>query len=514
MSTREAQDDWATQISPAVRAAMDRADILDEAIQALNEPGTPLPLEKVERALAGAPHDFRLWQVKGLIHREQEQRELAIPALRQAAELAPAEPLVIHGYARTLFEAGLPSVDAYGRALKLAPGDPDVVKGLAAALVAENRIADAIAGLEGVLRRSPLWTDGHVLLAELRWRSGERDGFARSFDDALKVHPNSQELRREQMEALLLARQFDEVLACIAEGRQCFGDHPLFIAFEAALRSETGAVDAADALFLALEEFSDSHSDIRLVRHLLRTSRPEKSLPIIDKWINSPEHHLFWPSASIAWRLTGDPRAEWLEGDGRLIGIYDIEAELPSLTELVGTLRSLHKSENHPLAQSVRGGTQTDGNLFHRIDPAITCIREAVRRTVAHHVAGLPALDLDHPLERGRPQRIAFSGAWSVRLFGGGNHTNHVHSRGWLSSALYVALPNTISANGDAGWLTIGEPDSSLALDLAPGRLVEPKVGRLVLFPSWTWHGTRPFCDGERLTIAFDVARAADSPVQ
>jgi predicted 2-oxoglutarate/Fe(II)-dependent dioxygenase YbiX len=35
--------------------------------------------------------------------------------------------------------------------------------------------------------------------------------------------------------------------------------------------------------------------------------------------------------------------------------------------------------------------------------------------------------------------------------------------------------------------------------------MVEPKVGRLVLFPSFLWHGTRPFPRGERMTIAFDT---------
>ena len=34
---------------------------------------------------------------------------------------------------------------------------------------------------------------------------------------------------------------------------------------------------------------------------------------------------------------------------------------------------------------------------------------------------------------------------------------------------------------------------------------IEPKPGRLVLFPSTMWHSTTPFTDGERLVIAFDV---------
>jgi hypothetical protein len=58
----------------------------------------------------------------------------------------------------------------------------------------------------------------------------------------------------------------------------------------------------------------------------------------------------------------------------------------------------------------------------------------------------------------------------------------------------------------DAGWLTLGEPDSLLGIDLAPWRKIEPKVGQLVLFPSTMWHGTVPFEHGERMTVAFDVA--------
>jgi hypothetical protein len=95
-----------------------------------------------------------------------------------------------------------------------------------------------------------------------------------------------------------------------------------------------------------------------------------------------------------------------------------------------------------------------------------------------------------------------------VRLTGSGFHVNHVHPAGWLSSAFYVALPEAAMGGEDhAGWLAIGEPQAELGLDLPPIRLVEPRPGRLVLFPSTMWHGTRPFGEGERLTVAFDIAR-------
>jgi hypothetical protein len=44
-------------------------------------------------------------------------------------------------------------------------------------------------------------------------------------------------------------------------------------------------------------------------------------------------------------------------------------------------------------------------------------------------------------------------------------------------------------------------------VDLPPFRTIEPKPGRLALFPSYMWHGTRPFAEGERMTVAFDVSR-------
>jgi hypothetical protein len=71
---------------------------------------------------------------------------------------------------------------------------------------------------------------------------------------------------------------------------------------------------------------------------------------------------------------------------------------------------------------------------------------------------------------------------------------------------LYISLPPHPAADPeDAGWLTLGEPPADLGIDLPPWRKIEPKVAHLVLFPSWMWHGTVPFSEGERLTVAFDV---------
>jgi hypothetical protein len=206
--------------------------------------------------------------------------------------------------------------------------------------------------------------------------------------------------------------------------------------------------------------------------------------------------------------MTSDPRSKWLEGDERLVWDGDLSADLPPLDRLANVLRSLHVAKGEYLDQSVRGGTQTDGPLFRRIEPEIRALRSAVTTAVERYVAQLPPADPKHPLlSRRRDRASRFAGSWSVRLRGGGYHANHVHPQGWISSALYVALPSTGShRDRHAGWLAMGEPPPGLPLGLSATRHVQPRPGKLVLFPSWMWHGTVPFRTGERLTVAFDVA--------
>ena len=464
-------------------------------------------LPEIERALL-ASQDYRLWHIHGLILRQLERREDALPSLRRAVELKPDAAKPAMALAQTTHEAGLPSVDEYGRALQLLPGDPNVVTGLAMAFVAAGETDTAISGLEKIVARSQTWSEGQLLLAQLRWMEGEREGFTRGFDEAIAQYPQALDLRREQIVALIHAEQWDEVLRVIAEGRAAIGEQLLFAVNEAVVHAERGETELADRLFEPLADSPDVSLQVRRVRHYLRSRRPEKAAEIIEPWLATPDALMFWPYASIAWREIDPARWQWLEGDDSFVGIYDIAERLPPLDQLAETLRALHKLSGQPLEQSLRGGSQTDGELFMHIDPVLVQLREAIRATVAEHVAKFPAPDPSHPLLGARrDEKIRFAGSWSVRLKAAGHHSNHVHPFGWISSALYVALPPDLG-QGEAGMLTLGEARSScFDVDIKPFRMVEPKPGRLVLFPSYMWHGTRPFGEGERLTVAFDVAR-------
>ena len=108
-------------------------------------------------------------------------------------------------------------------------------------------------------------------------------------------------------------------------------------------------------------------------------------------------------------------------------------------------------------------------------------------------------------LGRRATESYRFSGAWSVSLRPGGRHVDHLHPMGWISSAMHIVVPAAVD-RGREGWLTFGEPGLPTIPKLDAEYFVKPQAGRLVLFPSYMWHGTVPFGGEEpRLSVAFDV---------
>ena len=89
-----------------------------------------------------------------------------------------------------------------------------------------------------------------------------------------------------------------------------------------------------------------------------------------------------------------------------------------------------------------------------------------------------------------------------MRLTDGGFHVAHIHPRGVVSSACYLVVPRI---DADEGKLEVGGAPPELGLSLPALSSFAPRPGRMILFPSTLYHGTRPFRVGERLTAAFDV---------
>ncbi len=471
--------------------------VVDFAVDALDRLDEDAGLRAVEASLKTCPQEPRLWQVAGLLWRSKDELSHAAAAFDRASSLAPRDARIAHGRARCYLEAGRRAAALFSRAQALAPQDQSVTLGWAAAEVADRKTGAAIDLIERRLTADPLWVDGQAYLAKLRWLAGDSQDYARSLRSALDRFPENIELWRHYLAILMQGSHFEDILS-VVQSRDALA--PLFKSYRAAALDELGETDRAAEAFAQIDLTSDPGNAVYFVRHLLRVSRYRDAAALAESWAATPAADTFLPYLATAWRLLDDPRWAALEGNDSLVGVYDLGARL-DLVQLSETLHHLHNYATHPIDQSVRTGTQTDGYLFAREEPIIRALRAACAEAVAGHLRNLGSANAN-------ASDVRFSGAWSVKLAGGGHHTNHVHPGGMLSSAFYVALPPTTGqSQAQAGWLQLVQPPLELGLGLEPFRYVEPVPGKLVLFPSTMWHGTVPFDSGERLTVAFDVAK-------
>jgi tetratricopeptide (TPR) repeat protein len=483
--------------------ALDEDSVASLAERAL-ETGEEAQAIPIVRGAAERLRRPLLWQWTALLERSLEEHEAALQSFAEAARLAPNDLKIAHGRAHTAMEAGLDAVELFEHARSLAPRDGSVLLGLAAAQAAVGRGEDGARLLRRALEAAPMWIEGHQQLAQLLSTLGRADEVSQSLEQAIAMRPREPTLWAALLNLELRRERYELLHDRVAEARAAGAEMPELAIFEVICSAEHGSTAMPDLLFGPASRQFDEILDTWRVRHLLRVGQLAAALPILDRALSGPRSVELWPYAATVWRVIGDPRGEWLTGQPDLVQVTDLSAALPPLDRLAEHLRTLHRARGEYLDQSVRGGTQTDGPLFSRIDPLTRQVRAAVVTAVDNYLRKLPPLDPKHPLlGRRRDRPVRFSGSWSVRLRGGGKHSNHVHPQGWISSALYIALP--AQAAGEQGWFTIGDPDERLGLAIGPSRTIEPVPGRLVLFPSYLWHGTLPFAEGERLTIAFDV---------
>ena len=367
---------------------------------------------------------------------------------------------------------------------------------------------DSVPLFHDFLKLHPGMTAAHERLAEIRAQAGEGEAFAGSYVEALRERPRDKALRLSHSMSLARAGHPEKALETIDTARALFGDDRDFMLLEAFVAVHEGLTDRAGALLDRLDDLPDAQ--LARGQHRLQAGRPEEAGRVLEAAVRAnPANLMIWAVLAVAWRLTGNPRYGWLCEQRGLYSICDLGLGAAELSRLAEVLRTLHSARFHPVGQSLRGGTQTRGSLLTRSEPEIAALAAVLGEAVRRHVGALPPSDPHHPLLRHRNSNLAFGGSWSVRLADGGFHVAHVHPGGVMSSACYISLPQGLGDDSaQEGWLEIGRPPPELKVDLPPIATVEPKPGRLVLFPSYVFHGTRPFRAGERLTVAFDVAIA------
>jgi tetratricopeptide (TPR) repeat protein len=398
------------------------------------------------------------------------------------------------------------ALSAFDEALKRGMTAPETLGMRGHVLADLGRFDEAVNQYRMAVQAQPALVEIHETLARLLPQLGQSGAALESYRAALIRSPETGALWVSAMGAAKSFGDHEQLLEWARAAEMRFGGDTMITAFAANALSALGRDgEAMDEAVRAVTTEPDYAPGQTVLAHialkagdLARAESAALASVKLDPFDQSP-----WSLLTVIWRLMNDQRENWLADYERLV--MPVRLEDVDLAATREALTALHVTRAHPADQSLRGGTQTRGNLFDRRDPAILALRSAIERAMAGALSGLEPDD-HHPFYGRLTGRMRFQGSWSVRLASEGFHISHIHPQGWLSSACYIDLPPEVGGDSDAGALAFGIPDAALNLDLAPRRIIRPEPGMLVLFPSYFWHGTLPFdSESHRLTVAFDA---------
>jgi len=476
-------------------------------------------LEAYDRALALAPGSAKALNGKALTLQALDRLREAEETARAAVEAAPETRDGLNNLGNILRERGKEADGAgvFEKAAALYPEATHLKVALSGAYYNLGRFTDAEAALQSVLSSEPDNLEAHRTLASLLVTTGREGEVPAAYERALCERPNVVSLWHSYIDRLWYLERHDSALEVLDRAERACGPQPIFRLYRGRLVSSKGDPETAlTHLAFAPEDPPEIRRSIHIERaraHIRLGRFAAGARELEPAALAAPKDYTLLTHLEALWRLAGDARADWLLDYERFVqaieipvpqGYRDHEAFNADLAE---TLSALHVAKSHPVDQTLRHGTQTFGRLFQRTEPVIQKLKAAIEEALRTYIAGLEA-DPEHPFLRHAGQPWRFSGSWSIRLHDQGYHFSHYHPEGWISSAYYVALPDSVAdPQTREGRLHFGVPVVKPPSEVAPAKEIQPKIGTLALFPSYCWHGTVPFSATEpRLTAAFDVA--------
>jgi tetratricopeptide (TPR) repeat protein len=482
-------------------------------------------LEAAEKAFRAAlhiqPNSLLVKQSLGGVLNDLKRPKEGEAVLRQALAASPRDPrqaaALLHNLGMSLKQQKRhrEALDALDAALALAPDMPAADYNRANVLQSLGLPEQALESYRVAIARNPLDTLAHRDLNQLLYRLERSDQFLRSYDDAAALYPEIGELPLHkanflfQMEDYEGAREAYERAARLLSGNVTPHDGLALV------HARSGDFDAAireHEIVVAMEP-DNAHAWVNFAETLVRAGDAAKAASAAERAMAiAPDNQHALAMWGLALRAEGDAREEWLNDYERFVQVFELDppegyADMAAFNrELNAYLDRLHVDRRESIDQSLRGGTQTHDDIFGAGHELVERLRARIDEAVAAYIARMKEDDA-HPLLRRRNPAFRYAGSWSARLRDCGFHANHVHPKGWISSAYYIAVPDAAEdAAEKQGWLKFGEPAFDARFGEPVRRAVQPAPGRLVLFPSYMWHGTVAFRSAEdRTTIAFDA---------
>ncbi|HTB87316.1 MAG TPA: putative 2OG-Fe(II) oxygenase, partial [Steroidobacteraceae bacterium] len=444
----------------------------------------------------------------------------AVANYRRLAALAPDNHIAAHTLAIALNAANQAEEGerVVRQTLSRTPPTAALYHTHARSLITLERFDQAESALRECVSLEPRRAEAHDSLAQLVWmRTGNIREATHALDQALEKYQHDDALLATKAALLQGAGDARGAYACLAERASRPQSPPALL-----IRAGLAALEFEPVTALALaEQAMRAQPNNPTARKLLCAAylgvgNGAAALTECASLLQAtPDDQYLIAMQTTALRLLSDHRYEALCDYDKMVLSQVLEtppgwSDLGSfLKDVTSRLNALHNPHGHRLLyQSLRQGTETTQDLSRSQDPVIQALFYAFDAPIARYRDHIG--QGEDPLRRRNRGASRFNGSWSVRLHRAGYHTSHVHPRGWISSACYIQLPDSMTAGNTAeGILSFGSPGMITTPSLDAELSVRPELGQLVLFPSYFWHGTLPFhSEQPRLTVAFDVVPA------
>lgn len=457
------------------------------------------------------------WDILSCALRQQDKLEESVAAGDEAVRIDVGSASARHNRAISLNRLGRSeeALRDYDSLIARGVIAPALWLNRGAALMSLARAEEAEAAFAEGVQRWPFDLGLQNALASTRWMRGAGEAFTRDYEAAVASRPEAIPLVLGCADLERRAGFGAKAEALLRQGLATQPDQPALLNSLGVMLDELDRTAEGLPLLQRAVHIAPQISSMRanLAAALMRLGRGDEALREIAPARQAEPLNQEWICyETMALRQLGDPRYHELCDYDLMVQPFDLTPPPGYATiaafneELTESLNKLHVLETHPLDQSLRHGSQTTRSLLTVFDPVVQAYLRALDEPIRAYMSLMRAPN--HPWSGRKTGNYKLAGSWSVKLKATGFHINHLHPEGWISSAYYISLPKAVEdALGKQGWIKFGEPRWP-----TPGctveKVVQPQAGRCVLFPSYMWHGTIPFSEGERMTAPFDVLPA------
>ncbi|GAB2192054.1 hypothetical protein MAH1_36630 [Sessilibacter sp. MAH1] len=397
---------------------------------------------------------------------------------------------------------------SFSKCLEIDSSKPEPIYNLSTSLYELGDYESAQRLLEQIISSFPRYQLAHKSINEIYYQTNQLHLYGSTYQKFLYEIEFDEYFAIEYLKCLLKKNDLLEVRKSIDSFGGIQSKHLNILMAE--YYEKIGNANLSKSLYqsLTLEENSPSVT-LKYVEYLIRNEYLEDAEAIMRKYfdVSETDSQLALAYYSVIWKKTQAGNYNWLCDYNKFVkefSLFDFGYSTEDLSQLKVYLLSIHPNLREPSNQSVRGGSQIPGKLLNRNSKEIKKLRQSLEEILKNYMLSLPS-DSTHPFLRRNTGKCSIVGSWSIKLTPGGYHQSHIHSDGWLSSAVYIEVPefNEFDKNGS---LFLGRSPSSLIPNDNSDLDVNPTRGSVVLFPSYFWHGTDKFLGPSfRITTPFDA---------